>query len=198
MKSIGQKIKELRKREKLSQAELGKKAGGLSHATISRIENTNQGFTRKSLTNIANAFGLPDDYFYSISEVRRIPVIDKTRSDEWSDFSDLSYPAGVADRYEPSPSDDPNAFYIVAQGESMIGARIFPGDLLLVEPNREINSGNTVLAEHHGEKMVKKYFHRGDRIILQPMNPDLEPIEISGEDLKNFKAYRITKVMHDV
>ena len=74
-------------------------------------------------------------------------------------------------------------FMLKVKGDSMIGAGIMPGDMVLVERGREARDGDIVIAEiDHGWTM--KYLHRRNgKIILMPANPKYLPI-LPKEELK--------------
>ena len=64
------------------------------------------------------------------------------------------------------------ATYIVkAQGDSMIDAGIFNGDLVLVERRSDAKPGDIVIARVDGDGWTMKYLaKRGGRLYLQPAN----------------------------
>jgi len=190
---FGKRIKEARLAKGWTIEELANRAG-LTGASVSRIEREKQ-FSRKSLKKIADALGLPIEALLEDKKTwRKIPVINKAQCGNWRNFTDLDYPPGVADRYEDAPTTDPNAFYVIASGDSMVGGRIEEGDLLLVEPNKPVENGHIVLAKLNDEITVKKFYKRENHIILQPMNPKYEPIIITDpKELENLVVYRITR-----
>lgn len=121
--------------------------------------------------------------------LRAAPVLGKAACGPWLE----SY-AVEPDQFEPVELSDPDAFFVTAEGESMIGGNILPGALLLVSPKAPISNGQIVLARRGDEEFtVKKYFRKADgTVILQPMNPEFEPIIVpKGEVLT---AMRITEV----
>jgi SOS-response transcriptional repressor LexA len=123
---------------------------------------------------------------------RYVPVINRVSCGEWIDVGDLDFPPGFGADYELTDSKDPNAFYVVAEGDSMVGGRIQEGDLLLVSPNVRCNSGDIVLAKTEGGTLVKRYVKRGDNVVLEPLNPAYPPVVIDGtEELKMFKIVEI-------
>jgi repressor LexA len=67
-------------------------------------------------------------------------------------------------------------FALHVKGDSMIGAAILDGDLVVVEPQPTANNGEIVVAMIDGEATVKRYFRENGRIRLQPENDALEPI----------------------
>lgn len=94
----------------------------------------------------------------------------------------------------PSPADDyrdrdldlhehlvqhPAAtFFMRASGNSMTGAGIHDGDLLIVDRSIPPRSGSVVIAILDGELTVKRLKHCGDRPYLTPENPEHAPIWI--------------------
>lgn len=64
---LGDKIKELRKKMKITQKELGKNVG-LSTSSIGMIESNRQGASSEKLKEIADFFGVTVDYLLSENE----------------------------------------------------------------------------------------------------------------------------------
>jgi repressor LexA len=85
----------------------------------------------------------------------------------------------------PLPRDivgDLPHFALAVKGESMIGAGILDGDLAVVRVQPDASNGDIVAAQVTGpsgepEATVKRFRRTGGRIVLQPENPDMEPIE---------------------
>lgn len=120
------------------------------------------------------------------------PVISRASCGKWRDFADLSYPGGHADYAMPAPTSDEQAFYVIAAGDSMTGEDIREGDLLLVEPSKEVRDGQIVLAHTEAGCTVKKFFRHKEHIELRPVNPDHKSLFV--EDDKTLQCYRITGV----
>ena len=76
----------------------------------------------------------------------------------------------------------PSATYFVrAAGESMIGAGIHPGDILVTDRSLDAVSGDIVIAAVDGEFTVKYLRYDGKSVWLEPANPDYSPIYFSGD-----------------
>ncbi|MBD5416680.1 MAG: hypothetical protein HDR50_03235 [Desulfovibrio sp.] len=73
-------------------------------------------------------------------------------------------------------------FFVRAAGESMLGAGIMPGDLLLVERAEDAPSGKIVIAALDGEVTVKRLYRGRGRVLLRPENPAYQDINITGRD----------------
>ena len=75
-------------------------------------------------------------------------------------------------------------FFLHASGDSMEGAGIRDGDLLVVDRSLEPRNGRTVIAAVGGELTVKRLARRGGRILLVPANPDYPEFDVTDrEDL---------------
>jgi repressor LexA len=72
-------------------------------------------------------------------------------------------------------------FFLKVRGDSMIGAHIAPGDLVLVRPQETAENGDIVVALIDGEATVKRYRRDADGVTLFPENPAMEPIVFVGE-----------------
>ena len=72
-------------------------------------------------------------------------------------------------------------FLLRVKGDSMTGAGILDGDILVVRRQESAENGEIVVAlagedESVGEATVKRFFREGGRVRLQPENDALEPI----------------------
>ncbi len=67
-------------------------------------------------------------------------------------------------------------FGLRVQGESMVGAGILPGDIVVVRSRPTAASGDIVVALVDDEATVKTLRIRRRRIELHPANPDFDPI----------------------
>jgi DNA polymerase V len=75
-------------------------------------------------------------------------------------------------------------FFVRVRGDSMTGAGIRNGDLLVVDRAREAGDGDIVIAVVDGELTVKRLCRRGGHLRLLPENPCFQPIEFKdGQEL---------------
>ncbi len=123
----------------------------------------------------------------------RVPIINRVAAGYPAEFTDLGYPAGVADEYIGAPPDldDGNAFAVRVVGDSM-APRYREGDIVLFSPAAPIRSGDDCyvrfcagcsLAE--GATFKRVYFDNETTARLQPLNgqypPTVAPLaEIDG------------------
>lgn len=76
-------------------------------------------------------------------------------------------------------------YVLKVRGDSMIDEQIRDGDFVIIEERAEAEDGETVVALLHGdEATLKKFYREGDKVRLQPANPDLEAIIVDAEDVR--------------
>lgn len=70
-------------------------------------------------------------------------------------------------------------FFVRVAGDSMVGAGIHSGDLLLVDRALKPKHGNIVIAVVNGELTVKRLHYAGERLLLVAENERYSPLEIN-------------------
>lgn len=112
----------------------------------------------------------------------------------------------------PSPADDylegkldlnqhlikhPAAtFFVRVTGDSMTGAGIHSGDLLIVDRSLEPADNTVVIAIVDGELTVKRLSRQQGRLLLLPDNDKYQPMEIREDSLQVWGV--VTHVVHKV
>ncbi|MBU8932907.1 MAG: translesion error-prone DNA polymerase V autoproteolytic subunit [candidate division Zixibacteria bacterium] len=113
----------------------------------------------------------------------------------------------------PSPADDylegpldlnkhliqhPAAtFFVRVTGDSMIGAGIHSGDMLIVDRALEPADNKVIIAVVNGELTVKRLCKRNNQLVLMPENDNCKPIPI--EDETDFEVWGVvTVVIHSL
>ena len=72
-------------------------------------------------------------------------------------------------------------FTLVVDGESMIEAGIFDGDIIIVEKRNTARNGEIVVAmTEDNEVTLKRFYKEKDHIRLQPENSTMEPIILNN------------------
>jgi repressor LexA len=74
-------------------------------------------------------------------------------------------------------------FALRVEGESMRDAGIFSGDYVVARRQTGAENGDIVVALLDDEATVKRFFHEGHRVRLQPENPSLAPIYLEPSDV---------------
>lgn len=81
------------------------------------------------------------------------------------------------------PWQDPGCFALRVRGDSMIGAGILSGDLVVVRPQPTADDGQIVVARIGDEATVKRLSHREGKVWLLPENDNYAPIDGSEAEL---------------
>lgn len=76
-----------------------------------------------------------------------------------------------------------DAFILKVKGDSMIGADINDGDLVVIRKQYNAQNGNIVAVDLHGSATLKRLFIGKDEILLMPENDQYKPIPIDEEGI---------------
>lgn len=94
-----------------------------------------------------------------------LPILATENIEDWISFK----PYNDYDTY----------FGLRVQGESMIGAHILPGDVIILRQQNSADNGDIVVALVRGEEATVKQFQKTNKgVSLVAMNPDFAPIEL--------------------
>ena len=79
-----------------------------------------------------------------------------------------------------------NVFALRVKGTSMIEDLIDDGDIVFLEPAQSATNGDKVAVwlKDRGEVTLKRYYHEGTRVRLQPANSTMEPIYTAPENVE--------------
>lgn len=79
-----------------------------------------------------------------------------------------------------------NVFALRVKGTSMIEDLIDDGDIVFLEPARAANDGEKVAVwlKDRGEVTLKRIYHEGNRVRLQPANSTMQPIYTSPDNVE--------------
>ena len=80
-------------------------------------------------------------------------------------------------------------FCLRASGDSMVGARIFDGDIVFIRSMSSVENGEIAAVSIDDEATLKRvYFYPEKNLLrLMPENPRFAPIEIMGEELSSVR-----------
>jgi DNA polymerase V len=88
-------------------------------------------------------------------------------------------------------------FFVRVAGDSMTGAGIHPGDILVVDRAIEPRDASVVIAVLDGELTVKRISRRGGKLYLVPDNSLYQPLEIlEGMEFEVWGV--VTSVIHSL
>ncbi|MBS1113581.1 MAG: helix-turn-helix protein [Nitrospirae bacterium] len=194
--TFGEELRKIMKAQGVKAMTLAQRMG-VSCAYVSQLLTGIRRPGRETLLKLSKALEVPPESLLMIeSDIpattkipRKIPIVDETKIQEWSDWIDLAYPKLIADAYEYAATDDPYAFYITPKGLlSCCGLEMC--DLILVEPSKDIMNGNSVLFRSPHGFSIRKYIIKDTMTILAGDKED--PIIFTGKNKEELKSYKVS------
>lgn len=204
---FGANLKKLREVAGLSQEQLAEIIG-VSKSTIGmyeqgkRMPNTNT-----ILKDIATYFGVTIDYLvgfsgtenYDSEEVsedlsqfglrpinrKKIPVIGKIACGEPIMCEE------ACETFVDAGTDINADFCVIAQGDSMINARILDGDIVFLRQQEMVENGEiAAVIVNDSEVTLKRFFYYPElnQVVLQPENPNFRPMIYMNEELAHIRV----------
>lgn len=86
-------------------------------------------------------------------------------------------------------------FMLKVKGDSMTGVGINDADIVIVQPQEDIRSGEIAVAMVNGEATVKRFVRHGDTVSLVPENPKYKPIAVNPEQTEFRIIGRVTGLL---
>ena len=183
---LGNKIKELRKKNRMTQADLAKKLNVAPTAVSAWERNENRPLMDK-IAIMSEMFDVPISYFFEDFKTiqdSRLPIIGSIScGDGVIAYEEIK-------GYEEVPSSWLNGgeyFFVRAKGDSMINARIMDGDLLLIRRQDDVENGEIAAVLIDDEIVLKRVYKTNGTIILQSENPKYQPIVVQKSDMKDVR-----------
>lgn len=186
------RLKQARKRKKLSQAELSRQLG-VTQQAVGKWETGRSTPDPVTVARLAELLDTTTDVLLGLQQPdfappvgqrtpyneSPIPVVGTVRAG----YGALAFEEDYGTEYA-CVKDPDNYFYLVVKGDSM-EPRISDGDLALVRRQTTLDNGDLGVMVYglDGEGTLKKYIQRGNSVILHPFNPAYEDLVIKGEEL---------------
>ena len=192
---IGERIRHYRRKCGYSMEALGE-ALGVSRQTVHRYESgVIENIPRAKIARMAELFGTTsagllgfEDPIFEMEGVlpirrRRIPILGEIA---------CGVPVYADEQVESYAveEDGLNAdFCLRARGDSMVGARIFDGDLVFVRACSAVENGEIGVVIIDDEATLKRvyYYPEKGKLVLLPENAAYEPLVYLGEELETIK-----------
>lgn len=100
------------------------------------------------------------------------------------------------DEYIPV-TDKALDFALTVKGDSMINARIYPGDTVFIDADAEIKNGDIVVALIDGsEATIKRFYQYNGLVVLRPENPAYEENAYKSNEVKLLG--KVKKVVYEI
>ena len=108
-----------------------------------------------------------------------IPIPMPSEGDAWSSNQEML-------ELTEDQTKGKNVFALMVEGTSMIDALINDGDIVVLEPTSSCDNGEMVAVwlKNENETTLKKFFHEGDKVRLQPMNAAMNPIFVDPTNVE--------------
>lgn len=182
--NAGDRIKELRILNNLTQEELGEKVG-VKKAAVQKWESgITKNLKRSTIQKLSEIFDVSPTYVMGMSNVKnpstskRIPLLG-------------TIAAGLPIMAEENIEDYFNIdskikadFALKVKGDSMLGAGIFPGDIVFIRKQENLENGEIGAVLIEDSATLKKFYKEKDTIILQAENDFYKPIILTNGDVR--------------
>ena len=177
VKALGERIKQRRKELKLTLQDVADSVG-VTKSTIQRYETGKIGTPKLPVIQaVARALTVNPAWLVGKSEkmlpaassatslaVEKIPLL-KLSPEGIFECGEEGFP-----RFEEYGNEKAD-FCMKMSGDSMIGARIYDGDIVFVKRQDDVEDGDLAAVLINDEAMLKRVFKLGDRMQLRSENP---------------------------
>lgn len=203
MSTIGSRIRNRREGLGLSQDELGKRLGYKSRSSINKIELDQRNLTQSKIKAIAEALETTPAYIMGWDEP------DQKLDKENLKFFDNLFPIetkkfpliGNIACGKPILADEQFEAYIEAganikadfclraKGDSMIGARIYDGDIVFIRKQEMVDDGEIAAVLIDDEATLKRVYYDQESNVIQLFaeNPQYKTMRFAGEELDHIR-----------
>jgi repressor LexA len=170
--------------------EIGEAVGLSSSSTVQNHLNTleRKGYIRRDPTKSRTIEVVEQDQIQSkLSKVVAVPVIGRVAAG-----APILAAENIDDHVMLSSEliGGDSSFVLRVHGDSMTGAGILDGDMVVVKPAKDAPNGTIVVARveseatHESEVTVKRLFKEAHRIRLEAENPSYPPIHAKQAELE--------------
>lgn len=185
---VGKRVYQRRTELGLTMAELAAKTGYKSRSSIQKIEKDGRGVPQDKIVVLAQALkvspaylmGWTDDPNHRTNsdlpnipgvvalELKTIPILGNVHCGTPT-YAQEEYMGPVDLRVAAD-------FGLRVEGDSMIGAGIRPGDLVLVAKQEDVDNGQLAVVLIDDDAAIKRVHRTGSTLILNAENPAYEPL----------------------
>ena len=187
--TFGTKLKSIRLSMGLSQEEFAKKLN-TTKQVISRYETEQRTPKITIAQEYANILGVPLQNLIDnnvdfplatniipMPEAKSIPLVGKIA---------CGAPITATENLEgyiKIPAQLEADFALVCRGDSMTGARIMDGDIVIIRQQSDVDDGEIAAVLIEDEATLKRVYKMPGRLVLRAENPRYAPIDLSGAEL---------------
>lgn len=203
--NIGQRIKNMRLKNNLTQDELALRIS-TTKQTIHKYENgiiTN--IPSSKIEAIANILNTTPDYLmgwsneennisFDVFSIKGVMPLPKTSKKPRLGVIACGEPILAEENiedYDDVPDDIKCDFTLLCKGDSMINARINDGDIVYIRQQPTVENGEIaaclVEGDFETEATLKRYYKYDDKIVLQAENPAYQPFVYVKEEMNKVR-----------
>lgn len=200
MTKLRERIKERRLALNLTLLEVAEQIG-VKEATMQRYESGEiKNIKHETIVKLAEVFNCTPQYLMgwsdSVSEpapkplpnniiplkkIRFVPLVGKIA---------CGTPILAEQNYEETillPQNVNADFALRCQGDSMIDANVFDGDIVFIKESPVVENGEIAAVVIGEEATLKKVYYQGDTITLLPANTAYEPMVFKKEEINDIR-----------
>lgn len=214
---LGEIVSKYRAENNITMEEFAAKSG-LSKGYISMLEKNENPRTKKpiiptleTINQVADVIGMDLQVLLAklgrsqkinLTDIENISELPSTRKIPLLGTIACGEPITAVenvDDYVDVPDFVPATFALTCKGDSMVGARIYEGDIVYIREQPEVENGEIAAVLIGDEATLKRVYYQKNKIILRPENKDYEPLVYVGEEILDVKilgkaVYFLSKV----
>lgn len=191
MSEIYDRIKQRRLELGLTVEELAQKMGYKDKSSISKIENGKADIPQSKVVAFARALNTTTAFLIGVdapTSSTNSSVLPGTETDTLPRVGRIACGEPILaeqniEDYDSVPSSWRATFTLLCEGDSM-APRIQDGDLVAIRQQKEVENGEIAAVRIGDEATLKRVYLSPGRMVLQPENPQYEPIVLVGEELR--------------
>ena len=184
--AVGERIRKYRKLNGMTLEQLGEKIG-VGKSTVRKYENGMIRISHEKMENVADAIGIDVALLYGQeveNEAINVPVYGQIACGNGIEIFE------VVEDYISTPKSWLGKgiyFYLTAKGDSMTGAKIHEGDMLLLEKTNVVENGCIAAVLTDNGCVLKRVYKDNNTVTLVSENPKYPPILLKPHDDSNLR-----------
>ena len=190
---LSKRLYELRKNKALTLEQVGNYIG-VGKSTVRKWEQgLIKNMRRDKIAKMAELYNVSPDYLLGIEthvegvrpiRLKKFPMLGEIACGK-PIFADEDH-----ETYIDAAADIKADFCLTAKGDSMIGARIYDGDVVFIKEQPIVDNGQIAAVIIDDSVTLKRWYYYPDKhkLILTPENPKYEPLVYVGEELNSIRC----------
>lgn len=203
MDTIGHRIRKRREELGMSQEELGRKLGYKSRSSINKIELDQRNLTQSKIAALAKALnttpayimGWEDEFPDQTSAINIKNILPMPKTKKVPLLGDIACGVPIlavenVAEYVDMDTDIHADFALRCNGDSMINARIFDGDIVYIRQQPEVENGEiaaVLIGTMDTEATLKRVYRTEDSLRLCAENPSYKDIVFFKEEINSVR-----------